>query len=256
MRDCDAWRKQGLQMTTNSNECNFKTDSISQIIPLIHYIIKGCKLYDAALTQYVKWYDSPTYGGLENTLQTMLNQDQNFILGHCLKNGLELIGTSSSSSTQYFRTDLNKFNSLVEKIHSHLTQRERDHVAAIQCLFKGNPDKACDLWETILIDSPTDLMALKFAHDCYFYMGQATQMRDSVARVLPSWHAATPLYSELYGIYSFGLVQSNNFHQAKTAASKALEMNKNDAWATHTLCHFFEYSTEYDSGIKIFVLKH
>ncbi len=213
-------------------------------------LIKGCKLYDAALTQYVKWYDSPDFGGLEKTLEAMLNYDNDFILGHCLKNGLELIGTSSSPTTQYFQSDLKKFNSVVEKNPNELNERERDHISAIQYLFKGDPNKACDLWEKILVEYPTDLMALKFAHDCYFYMGQAAQMRDSVARVLPNWHSAIPLYSELFGIYSFGLVQSNYFHEAKFAACKALEMNKNDAWATHTLCHFYEYLTEYDSGIN------
>lgn len=56
-----------------------------------------------------------------------------------------------------------------------------------------NFPKACDTWEDILVDHPTDMLALKFAHDGYFYMGAQTQMRDSVVRVLPHWKPHMPL---------------------------------------------------------------
>ena len=56
------------------------------------------------------------------------------------------------------------------------------------------------------------------------------------------------MYSSLYGLYSFGLIQANYFEQAKLTAIRALQMNRHDAWATHTLSHFYEYSTDYESG--------
>lgn len=62
------------------------------------------------------------------------------------------------------------------------------------CLFSyRNFPKASDVWEDILVDHPTDLLALKFAHDAYFYMGAQIPMRDSVARVLPYWKPQMPL---------------------------------------------------------------
>ena len=54
--------------------------------------------------------------------------------------------------------------------------------------------KAADKWETILVEHPRDMLALKFAHDSYFYLGQGTQMRDSIARILPQWKPDVPLY--------------------------------------------------------------
>lgn len=53
---------------------------------------------------------------------------------------------------------------------------------------------ATDVWEDILLDHPTDMTALKFAHDTYFYMGAQMPMRDSVIRVLPHWKPHVPLY--------------------------------------------------------------
>lgn len=53
---------------------------------------------------------------------------------------------------------------------------------------------AADVWEEILLDHPTDMTALKFAHDTYFHMGAQLPMRDSVIRVLPHWKPHVPLY--------------------------------------------------------------
>jgi len=53
--------------------------------------------------------------------------------------------------------------------------------------------KACDVWEQILQSHPTDLLALKFSHDTYFYLGYQIQMRDSVAQVFPFWTPEVPL---------------------------------------------------------------
>lgn len=184
-----------------------------------------------------------------------MNSDQQFILGRCLMSGLELIGASSEPSGLQNKSKLTELNSIVSSTKD-LTKRELDHVEAIRCLYRGDIVKACDLWEWILIEHPTDLMALKFAHDSYFYLGYHPQMRDSVARVLPHWSKSLPLYSSLYGIYSFGLVQSGQFENARLTASKALEMDRNDAWATHSICHYYEYSTEYDKGWFIYLLRY
>ena len=58
--------------------------------------------------------------------------------------------------------------------------------------------KALDTWEDILSQHPTDVTALKFAHDSYFYLGYQDQMRDSIARVLPYWNETMPLYGYVY----------------------------------------------------------
>ena len=54
--------------------------------------------------------------------------------------------------------------------------------------------EACLIWEDILVHTPLDMLALKFAHDAYFYLGYQPQMRDSIARTLPHWKPELPLY--------------------------------------------------------------
>ena len=229
-RDCQAWKETGLKMNTTSNE--------------------ACKLFDVTLSQYIGWYDNEKYGGIEGSLNSMLHADENFIMGHVLKNGIDLIGSSSYLNNPFCYDSVKNLTKLANKLSASLTKSELCHVDAIKSLYQGNVLKACDYWETILVENPTDILALKFAHDMYFYLGQHAQMRDSIARVLPSWESSTPLYSYVHGMHSFGLAQSNFFAEAEKAALKSLELNKHDAWATHTLCHLFEYKNDFNSGIK------
>lgn len=62
---------------------------------------------------------------------------------------------------------------------------------------------AADVWEDILLDHPTDMTALKFVHDTYFYMGAQLPMRDSVVRVLPHWKPHVPLYRYQHALARF-----------------------------------------------------
>ena len=226
-RDCTAWlQNEQIKLNTSSNE--------------------ACRLFDCALTQLVSWRELEQYGGLEKTLSSMLAADSDFVLGHVLKIGCELIGNSSATNP----VNLTKLTQL--KQTACLTRHELRHCDAMIELFNGNLTKAADRWEEILIEKPNDLMALKFAHDIYFYTGLHAQMRDSVARVLPVWAARKqqppPLLNYVYSMYSFGLVQSNFFQEAKSAALTSLAMNREDGWATHTLCHYNEYKCEPDAG--------
>ena len=78
------------------------------------------------------------------------------------------------------------------------------------------------MWESILTEFPQDLLALKFAHDTYFYLGYSHQMRDSVARVLPFWKPSIPLYGYVHGMHSFGLEETNLYVEAEASARKVL----------------------------------
>lgn len=54
--------------------------------------------------------------------------------------------------------------------------------------------EATIIWDDILQAHPTDILALKLAHDTYFYLGYQKEMKDSVERVLPHWSPDIPLY--------------------------------------------------------------
>ncbi|XP_010136741.1 PREDICTED: tetratricopeptide repeat protein 38, partial [Buceros rhinoceros silvestris] len=224
-----AWQDAGLSLSTTSNE--------------------ACELFDAVLTQYATWSNNESLGGIENCLAKLKAADPNFTMGHVLANGLELIGTGSSVRLSK-ELDSAMRTMLTLSKSQQLTERERLHVSALELFASGQLPKACDLWEQILQSHPTDLLALKFSHDTYFYLGYPVQMRDSVARVYPFWTPDIPLSSYVKGYYSFGLVETNLFDRAEEVAREALAINRTDAWSVHTIAHVHEMKAEVRKGLE------
>ncbi|XP_037770189.1 tetratricopeptide repeat protein 38 isoform X1 [Chelonia mydas] len=228
LRDCKAWQDAGLVLSTTSNE--------------------ACKMFDASLTQYVTWTNDKSLGGIEGSLSKLHAADPTFTMGHVIANGLVLIGTGSSVRLdKELDSAMKKMMALSES--QPLTEREKLHVSALDMFATGCLPKACDIWDKILQDHPTDMLALKFAHDTYFYLGYQTQMRDSVARVYPHWTPDIPLSSYVKGIFSFGLMETNLFDHAEKLASEALAINQSDAWSVHTIAHINEMKADLKNGL-------
>uniref|UniRef100_A0A9L0JXI2 Tetratricopeptide repeat protein 38 n=1 Tax=Equus asinus TaxID=9793 RepID=A0A9L0JXI2_EQUAS len=229
LRDCQAWNDAGLSLSTSSNE--------------------ACRLFDAVLTQYVKWTNDKSLGGIEGCLSKLKAADPTFAMGHAISNGLLLVGTGSSVRLDK-ELDL-AVKTMVEIAKTQpLTQREQLHVSAVETFAKGNFLKASELWEQILRDHPTDMLALKFSHDTYFYLGHQEQMRDSVARVYPFWTPNIPLSSYVKGIYSFGLMETNFYDQAEKLAKE-----DSDMLACHNYWHWALYlieKGEYEAALTIY----
>uniref|UniRef100_A0A2K5USH8 Tetratricopeptide repeat domain 38 n=1 Tax=Macaca fascicularis TaxID=9541 RepID=A0A2K5USH8_MACFA len=229
LRDCQAWKDARLPLSTTSNE--------------------ACKLFDATLTQYVKWTNDKSLGGIEGCLSKLKAADPTFAMGHAISTGLVLIGTGSSVKLDK-ELDL-AVKTMVEISRTQpLTRREQLHVSAVETFAKGNFLKASELWEQILRDHPTDMLALKFSHDVYFYLGCQEQMRDSVARVYPFWTPDIPLSSYVKGIYSFGLMETNFYDRAEKLAKE-----DSDMLACHNYWHWALYlieKGEYEAALTIF----
>lgn len=205
-------------------------------------------MFDAILTQYVTWRNDETLGGVEGCMSAVKAADPDFVMGNVICTGLQLVGTGSS-----VRLDERLASAVRRTVElasvQDVSPRERLHVRAMELFSKGNFPKACDTWEEILVEHPTDLLALKFSHDGYFYMGGQAQMRDSVARVLPHWKPHMPLFSYLKGLYSFGLLETHYYDEAEKVAKEGLAMTRDDAWCVHSVAHVHEMKAEVDKGL-------
>ncbi|KAM6946264.1 tetratricopeptide repeat protein 38 [Aplochiton taeniatus] len=228
-RDCKAWSAEGLPLSTSSNE--------------------ACKMFDAILTQYVTWRNDETLGGVEGCMAAVKAADPDFVMGNVISTGLQLVGTGSSVRLNERLASAVRRTVELASVQD-VTPRERLHVRAMELFSKGNIPKACDVWEEILVEHPTDLLALKFAHDGFFYMGGQSQMRDSVARVLPHWKPHMPLFSYLKGLYSFGLLETHYYDEAEKVAKEGLAMTPDDAWCVHSVAHVHEMKAEVDKGLR------
>ncbi|XP_060695402.1 tetratricopeptide repeat protein 38 [Hemiscyllium ocellatum] len=229
LRDCKAWQDIGLPLSTTSNE--------------------ACKMYDAFLSQWVSWTNDSSLGGIEGCKTRLQAADPDFVMGHVLINGIELTGTGNSIRLDKdLDTAVKKMVGLAKT--QGITERERLHVEALDLFSKGAFPKACKVWEEILMYQPTDILALKLAHDTYFYLGLAQQLRDCLARALPHWTPQMPLYGYLKGMYSFGLVETNFYDLAEKTAKEGLVLNPCDAWSAHSLAHVYEMRADVTNGLK------
>ncbi|WAR07478.1 TTC38-like protein [Mya arenaria] len=195
-RDCKAWLDNGLPINTTCNE--------------------AAKLYDASLTQYVGKYNDMNVGGLEKSMEDTLRADPNFVMGHVIKNGLNLLGTGTSIQfDNKLATDVDTMVRLCFN-QQGLSDREKMHVNAVKLWSVGKMARACDIWEDILLDNPSDILALKY----------------------------------LYGMYAFGLEETNLYPEAEKFARMGLEINEKDVWSTHCIAHVMEMTGRHDEGIK------
>ncbi|RCN35418.1 tetratricopeptide repeat protein [Ancylostoma caninum] len=181
-------------------------------------------------------------------MEAMQAADRSAVLPRAFALGLEGIGTGIGARTnEAFRKALEDLQVDAAKCGN---EREKLHAKAVQQFGEGKQSAAAKTWEEILKKHPTDLMAIKFAHDTYFYLGDAKMIRDSVQAVLPKHKGTEPCYSYLHGMLAFGLEECEQYGEAEKEALKALEANRYDCWATHARAHVLEMEGRFDEGIK------
>ena len=137
-----------------------------------------------------------------------------------------------------------------EALAAGATDRERKHVAALAAWCRDDIRGMNAIWETILVDHPHDILALRIAHTMHFFLGDLAQMRDSMARVMPRWDESVPGYGYVLGCRAFSLEENNDFAQAEPMGKRAVEINEDDVWAGHCIAHVLEGMGRRQEGIE------
>ncbi|CAE6823453.1 MULTISPECIES: tetratricopeptide repeat protein [Paraburkholderia] len=201
---------------------------------------------DRAISDYFGWKGDPV-----GRLQEAVDQDSDFGLGSSAIASLFLLGG--------FRGDHPRVVGALkaaESASTGATSREIRHLAAASTLAAGRTANAIALWESILLDHPTDALALRFAHDGYFCLGQSLSIRDSIARVLPHWDPQGENYGYVLGLYAFGLEEAGDLRRAEKVAHAAIARNEEDGWAIHAVAHVFETESRHSEGIAFLQATH
>jgi tetratricopeptide (TPR) repeat protein len=195
--------------------------------------------FDLAISDYFGWKGDPVA-----RLQAAVDQDPGFSLGSSAIAALFLLGG--------FRGDHPRVVTALaaaERGRSGATSRETRHLAAARLLAAGEMANAIHIWENILVEHPTDALALRFAHDGYFCLGQSLSIRDSIARVLPHWDPQGENYGYVLGQYAFGLEEAGELRRAEEVGRAAIARNAEDAWAIHAVAHVLETESRQAEGI-------
>jgi hypothetical protein len=193
---------------------------------------------ETALWRMCSFFDAPLAD-----LDAASAADPGWMLPHVMRASF-LLTLTEPSLVADARASLDQADLLA----AHAPERERAHWAAADRCAAGDWHGACAAWEQILLQHPRDLYALQWAHLFDFYRGDARNLRQRVARVLPEWPRDDVLRPYLLGMHAFGLEENNLYAQAEAVGREATSGEAKVPWATHAVAHVMEMQGRFDDG--------
>ncbi len=193
--------------------------------------------FERALRQFQTYFGDPIA-----TVEAALQADPELVLGHVLR-----AAVLAALAERRFQDQARASVVAAEALLPRANDRERALVASI---VDGEWDRGCRALDHVLVDYPRDALALQTAHLFDFYRGDALNLRNRVARVLPAWSPSVPGYSYVLGMYAFGLEESNQYQAAEATGRRALELEPKDPWAVHAVTHVFEMQGRVAEGVE------
>ncbi|MGF1611967.1 MAG: tetratricopeptide repeat protein [Kiloniellales bacterium] len=177
-------------------------------------------------------------------VKAALQADPGFVMAHCLRGCLFML----FSTTAVYPRVRESLAACEARIGS-VTPREARHVAALRAWLAGDWAAAIRIWDEILFEHPTDLLALRLQHFLTFWTGQSQALRGRVAQVFPSWDEGLPGYGYMLGMLSFGLEECGDYATAERYGKRAVELNREDLWAVHAVAHVLEMQGRLQEGM-------
>ena len=189
------------------------------------------------------WRLASFYGTPLEDLDAASVADPQWMLPHVVRAGFLL-----SITEHKLLPDAHAALTRAEALAAGANERERAHLAAAHRCFGGDWHGACAAWDAVLTQHPRDLLALQLAHLFDFYRGDARNLRQRVARVLPEWDRSDELYPYALGMYAFGLEECNLYPQAEQVGREAAGGSVCVPWAIHAVAHVMEMQGRHEEG--------
>jgi hypothetical protein len=200
---------------------------------------RSAAAFETALRQLQSYRGDPI-----STIDAAFTDDPDFVSGHILR--AEVCITMWERG---FLPDVQRGLAQLERLVPLANDRERLHIAAIRDWADGNWDAMRARLDRVLVDHPTDILALQVGHIADFYHGDRDNLRGRVARVLPSWSADVPGYGFVLGMLAFGLEECGDYGRGEEAGRRAIELEPDDCWAQHAVTHVMEMQARQAEGI-------
>ncbi|MEP1230708.1 MAG: tetratricopeptide repeat protein [Litorimonas sp.] len=179
-------------------------------------------------------------------IQKAIEADPNFTYAHCVLGcflmGAEVLAPEGAARACLEAAEATNIGAV--------TERERASVAALRAWVEKRQDDAIAIWDQIMNENPTDLFTLQLLHYRNFWLGNEKAIRDSVGRHFNRWSPDMPNYSNVLGMYCFGVNENGDHTRALELGRKAIDMNKDDLWAVHAVAHVLNDVSDQHAGIS------
>lgn len=195
---------------------------------------------DAAVHNYLHWMSNvmPHIGAA-------IKSDPEFGFAHVV-NGLVLHGARNAA----FRPKIEASLAAAKSSISAMSPRERLYVEALEEAAAGRIARSVSIYEMILADNPLDLFAQRLSQMELFWIGEMKWSEEISGRIAPHWNASVPSYGIHLSCRSFDLEETLRFEEAERLGRKAVEIDREDVWGTHSVAHVLLMQGRHDEGIE------
>jgi tetratricopeptide (TPR) repeat protein len=202
---------------------------------------EGARAFDTAISAFLKYRVD-----LPHKVKALTQADPDFAFGHCLSGALAMLSYKQANVAAAA-----KALEAARAAEHHANPRERAHIKALDLWVGGRMDRALDVWDQIIAEYPTDILAFRLAHFGHFWSGQPQAMRASVDQALPHWTAELPAYGTMLSCKCFAYEECGDYGPAEQAGLAALEIDRGDFWGAHGVAHVMEMQGRHREGIDL-----
>ncbi|XP_073141862.1 uncharacterized protein [Henckelia pumila] len=202
------------------------------------YQVRTCS--DACMSAINSYYQQVlSYGRKRYVILDAPKSDPQCVLGNIL--AAHFLCSADSSRAQPH----------IEAAKSYLNHASPYEKAMFDVLlYFVSPDRdddlAVELHSKLLQDFPRDLVSLKRAQILCFYMGRPDLSLKLVEQVLP----INGNENYIYGMLAFPLLELGRMEDAEEAGKKGYEINKDDPWSQHALCHVYQFDCRFKEAVE------
>ena len=205
----------------------------------------AAEAFDRALDGFLRASEDPV-----GHIQPMLVERPDFVMGHML--------VASTAIAAKHPSMLPTLRSALDAAHANgveSTEQERAHCVAAHAWLDGQPELAAQYYTAILREWPRDLLALRLAQSCHFFLGNRHALRDVAELVWPSWNAGMPGYEHLLAMMAFGCAEHGDDDWAEALGVQALAMQPASPFAIHAVAHALSARGKFRQG-ALFMRQH
>ena len=131
-----------------------------------------------------------------------------------------------------------------------VTPRERAHLAAAEAWLDGNPVLAAERYASILSRWPRDLLALRLAQSCYFFLGWHDQLCAVIDAVVPAWKRDQHEFGFVLAMASFAHAENGDAAYAEVLGRNALASDPACPLGVHAVAHAIAESGRHRDGAR------
>jgi hypothetical protein len=120
---------------------------------------------------------------------------------------------------------------------SQLSRHWRAHLEAAQLWVQGDAHAAARRYADIVRSAPRDLLALRLAVSCYFFLSEPEHSCTLIDEILPQWQPEDPGFGFIQAMASFVHAETGHAERAEQLGRDALALDPSCPMGVHAVAH-------------------